>query len=205
MRLFLSLWDNLPHHGHLYQQNHHQYIPLLHGRMLHSNETFLTQYSNDTTTTSNTNTGPSNNGSSNHSFEFVAFLVWYLVLVGCCIIPTCCSYRRRRLAEQRYLLHQANLHRMQQNGLFVLSNFHYRTSEDGSPYIVRRYNSERIQQERVRILTEELQDTTVVSAIELRLCHSGKALLLLHQTLREFEADQAMPCFAFLDNQKGTS
>jgi hypothetical protein len=42
-------------------------------------------------------------------------------------------------------------------------------------------------------------------SIELRLCHSGKALLLLHQTLREFEADQAMPCFAFLDNEKGTS
>jgi hypothetical protein len=164
MRLFLSLWDNLPHlQDHLdSQQHHHQYFPLLmhQERMLHTNETSLTQYSNNTTT-SNTNVGRSN-GPNSHSFEFVAFLVWYLVLVGCCIIPTCCSYRRRRLAEQRYLLHQANLHRMQQNGLFVLSNFHYRTSEDGSPYIVRRYNSERIQQERLRILTEELQNTTVV-------------------------------------------
>jgi hypothetical protein len=152
MRLFLSLWDNLPHHGHLNQPNNHQYFPLLQDRLLSTNGTSVQD------TTSNTNSG----GPSNHSFEFVAFLVWYLVLVGCCIIPTCCSYRRRRLAEQRYLLHQANLHRMQQNGLFVLSNFHYRTSEDGSPYIVRRYNSEQIQQERLRILTEELQETTVV-------------------------------------------
>jgi hypothetical protein len=40
---------------------------------------------------------------SNHSaFEFIAFIMWYLFLVLCCIIPTCCAYRRRRLMGQEY-------------------------------------------------------------------------------------------------------
>lgn len=115
----------------------------------------------------NNNSSPSTHG---NSFEFIAFLVWYLILVGCCIIPTCCAYRRRRLAEQRYLMHQANLQRMRQNGLFVLSNFqHAHPDGMGGSYLVRRYNngnnhhnSERIQQDRLRALTDTLKGTTMV-------------------------------------------
>lgn len=32
-------------------------------------------------------------------FEFLGFVAWYLFLVVCCIVPTACAYRRRRMQE----------------------------------------------------------------------------------------------------------
>lgn len=109
-----------------------------------------------------------NNGSNNPNaggsnvYEFVAFLLWYIFLVLCCVIPTCCAYRRRRQMEQRFVLQQASMHRIQQNGnLFILSNLQQRHTQ------VRRLNSERVQQERLRILTDELKGTTMVRSLSL--------------------------------------
>jgi hypothetical protein len=84
------------------------------------------------------------------AYEFVAFLLWYIFLVLCCVVPTCCAYRRRRIVEQRIALQQANMSRLQQSNLFILSNMHAR--RDG----------EQLQAERLRLLTQELKSTTMV-------------------------------------------
>jgi hypothetical protein len=109
----------------------------------------------------NTN-GTSSNGangapdsSPDDAYEFIAFLLWYIFLVLCCIVPTCCAYRRRRLVELQLAQQHANLHRMQRNDLFILSNLEHNSQ-------IRRQNPERVQQERLRILTDELEGTTMV-------------------------------------------
>lgn len=86
------------------------------------------------------------------AYEFVAFLLWYIFLVLCCIVPTCCAYRRRRLMEQRLAMQQTNMSRLQASNLFILSNLSYP-----------RRNTERVIEERKRILTEEIKGTTMVS------------------------------------------
>jgi len=42
-----------------------------------------------------------NNSSEPDIFEFLGFVAWYLFLVICCIVPTACAYRRRRLQDYR--------------------------------------------------------------------------------------------------------
>lgn len=95
------------------------------------------------------------------SLELVAILVWYIFLVICCVVPTFCAYRRRRLLEQQFALERANLHRLQQSSnLLMLSNLQ-QSSE------ISRRNSERVQQERHRALTDELKGTTMVCCAHL--------------------------------------
>jgi hypothetical protein len=43
--------------------------------------------------------GTNNNASKPDVFEFLGFVAWYLFLVVCCIVPTACAYRRRRLQD----------------------------------------------------------------------------------------------------------
>jgi len=93
----------------------------------------------------------SSSSMGNDRFEFIAFLLWYIFLVFCCVVPTCCAYRRRRRAELRLATQQANLNRLQHSNLFILSNLQRHSQ-----------NTERIQLERKRLLTEELKATTMV-------------------------------------------
>jgi hypothetical protein len=104
--------------------------------------------------TNHTNaSNPMNSGQNDgQAYEFVAFLLWYIFLVLCCIVPTCCAYRRRRLMEQRLAMQQTNMSRLQASNLFILSNLSYP-----------RRNTERVIEERKRILTEEIKGTTMVS------------------------------------------
>ena len=106
--------------------------------------------------TNSSNAGDPNANHSSKAYEFVAFLLWYIFLVLCCVIPTCCAYRRRRLLENRLVLQQSNLQRLQQSSnLFILSNLQHNSH-------LRRSNSDYVQEERLRILTEELKGTTMV-------------------------------------------
>jgi hypothetical protein len=50
----------------------------------------------------NMTTETTSGGSDHGAFEFIAFILWYLFLVLCCVIPTCCAYRRRRLMGDEY-------------------------------------------------------------------------------------------------------
>eukprot|EP00529_Nitzschia_sp_RCC80_P025422 CAMPEP_0113493902 /NCGR_PEP_ID=MMETSP0014_2-20120614/28832_1 /TAXON_ID=2857 /ORGANISM="Nitzschia sp." /LENGTH=531 /DNA_ID=CAMNT_0000387781 /DNA_START=242 /DNA_END=1837 /DNA_ORIENTATION=+ /assembly_acc=CAM_ASM_000159 len=83
-------------------------------------------------------TSGENNHESQDTYEFVAFILWYTFLVLCCIIPTCCAYRRRRLAESRFTEQQresfARLQELQhqaQQNMFILSNLqHLRDGSD---------------------------------------------------------------------------
>lgn len=98
---------------------------------------------------------------SQDPYEFIAFLLWYIFLVLCCILPTCCAYRRRRLLEQR-ILEQQEMHRaaatdpdmmarrFELTNRFILSNYFHSSSR----------HTEFMQQERRRIYTRELQATT---------------------------------------------
>jgi hypothetical protein len=36
------------------------------------------------------------NESQDKAYEIIAFLLWYIFLVLCCVVPTCCVYRRCR-------------------------------------------------------------------------------------------------------------
>jgi len=85
------------------------------------------------------------------AYEFVAFLLWYIFLVLCCIIPTCCAYRRRRLIEARIAQHQAGLARLQPSNIFFLSSLQSRRE------------GEEVQAERTQLLHEKLKATTMVS------------------------------------------
>jgi hypothetical protein len=86
------------------------------------------------------------------AYEFVAFLLWYLFLVLCCVIPTCCAYRRRRLVEARIAEQQASVSRIERQNLFILSSLRH------SPH-----NSEQIRELRSTKITEQLKETTMVS------------------------------------------
>jgi hypothetical protein len=84
------------------------------------------------------------------AYEFVAFLLWYIFLVMCCVIPTCCAYRRRRLVEARMAQHHANISRLQQSNSFILSS------------LQNRHDSTFTQEERMQRITEELKKTSMV-------------------------------------------
>lgn len=84
------------------------------------------------------------------AYEFVAFVLWYLFLIVCCVLPTCCAYRRRRLVESRIAAQRANFDRLRQHNFFVISNMHI--------------YEEAIKEERSQKIAEELQATTFVSS-----------------------------------------
>jgi hypothetical protein len=126
--------------------------------------------------------GTENDSSGENAYEFVAFLLWYIFLVLCCIVPTCFAYRRRRLMEHRLAQQQANMTRLHQSNLFILSNLHQS----------RQVNNEQLVMVRERALGEELKKTTMVvreidlqhnseeyhnQDIELDLYHSGTLVL----------------------------
>ena len=115
-----------------------------------THDRFLDQASNSNSTN---NDDTQDMASDSDRFEFIAFLLWYLFLVFCCVVPTCCAYRRRRQAELRLTAQQqANLNqRLQHSNMYILSNMQRHAN-----------NSERIQQERKRLLGEELKATTMV-------------------------------------------
>ena len=87
------------------------------------------------------------------AYEFVAFLLWYLFLVVCCVLPTCCAYRRRRLMEARIAQQQANFDHLHQQNILILSNLRFRPDMNG----------EEARAERTKRITEALQLTTFVS------------------------------------------
>ena len=93
------------------------------------------------------------------TYEFVSFLLWYLFLVICCILPTCCAYRRRRLVEAR-MAQQLSFERLHQQNVFILSHLRAEISSSSGGM-----DSEQIKAERTRRITEELQSTTFVSMI----------------------------------------
>ena len=101
------------------------------------------------------NFGSTSNNSDNgrDAYEFVAFLLWYLFLVLCCVIPTCCAYRRRRLVEARIQQQQDSVNRIERQNFFILSSL--RQSQQ---------NAERLRELRGDRLTELLKDTTMVSS-----------------------------------------
>mmetsp|Transcript_109179 Transcript_109179/g.163303 ORF Transcript_109179/g.163303 Transcript_109179/m.163303 type:complete len:365 (-) Transcript_109179:128-1222(-) len=83
---------------------------------------------NNSTVQGDANTG---NSPGRDAYEFVAFLLWYLFLVVCCVLPTCCAYRRRRLMEARIAQQQASFDQLHQQNVFILSNLHLRPDLDG--------------------------------------------------------------------------
>lgn len=92
--------------------------------------------------------------SGRDAFEFVAFLLWYLFLVLCCVIPTCCAYRRRRHVETRIAQQQASVSRIERQNLYILSSIHQS-----------QVNSERINERRDKI-AEKLTETTMVRTVQ---------------------------------------
>ena len=115
----------------------------------------LTNSAEDATVTDRT---LSNRDDDNEdAYEFVAFLLWYLFLVLCCVLPTCCAYRRRRLMEARIQQQQANYDQIQQHNLLILSNLHVRHSSRFD------LDSEEARIERTKRITAALKPTTFVS------------------------------------------
>lgn len=87
-------------------------------------------------------------GETRDSVEFVAFLLWYLFLIFCCVLPTCCAYRRRRM--------MARLQREEdewENRFQLLGNL-------AGQHCV---NDEEVRLERTKRITEALKATNFVS------------------------------------------
>jgi hypothetical protein len=89
-------------------------LPTLHRRMLRaenitSNSTkfknnstsILTSIAPTPTIVYSSGNNINSQDNSRGSNEYLPFLLWYLLLVLCCILPTCFAYRRRRLLERR--------------------------------------------------------------------------------------------------------
>lgn len=90
------------------------------------------------------------------AYEFVAFLAWYLFLVLCCVVPTACAYRRRRLMERR-MARQSYLQRMAAQGLVFMEGM-----EMPSPTMMIDTEENELQRkERMRALKEGLKTTTM--------------------------------------------
>jgi len=85
------------------------------------------------------------------AYEFVAFLLWYLFLVLCCVVPTCCAYRRRRLVEARIAHQQASVNRIERQNLFILSSLRHSQQ-----------HTDQIQEQRGEKLKEKLRYCTLV-------------------------------------------
>mmetsp|Transcript_9295 Transcript_9295/g.13229 ORF Transcript_9295/g.13229 Transcript_9295/m.13229 type:complete len:352 (-) Transcript_9295:484-1539(-) len=107
-------------------------------------------------------------------YEFVAFLAWYMFLVLCCVIPTACAYRKKRLNEVR-LRQAAALRRSGQDlgsgadeGLVFLRG----STIDGRPITIvasqgdgRRIlaeQEERIKEERTKNIKESVAETSMI-------------------------------------------
>lgn len=107
----------------------------------------------------NDNSDNSSESSGRNAYEFVAFLLWYLFLVMCCVVPTCCAYRRRRLMETRIAQQQAAFDQVQQHNVYILSNLHFRRGGRGGMDL----ESDEAEAERTKRITEALKSTTFVS------------------------------------------
>ena len=92
------------------------------------------------------------------TYEFIAFVLWYLFLVLCCVVPTCCAYRRRRLVEARLAQQQSRLTQQQ----FELQNQQQRPNFILFDQMGARRSSERVQSVRTEKLGDELKETTMV-------------------------------------------
>lgn len=112
--------------------------------------------SNNNNSNSNHKDGLDNQHDGQEAYEFVLFLLWYLFLVFCCVLPTCCAYRRRRLLEaqmtQQQRERQVTFDQLREEHLFVVSNFHI-TNHHGA-----------FQEDRMRRIAEVVQGTTFVSS-----------------------------------------
>lgn len=97
------------------------------------------------------------------AYEFVAFLLWYLFLVLCCVLPTCCAYRRRRYVEQRLAQQQATFDQFQNHqNLYMVNHMQHPYSSSGR-YDMQHMDSEIARTERTKRITEALKSTTYVS------------------------------------------
>lgn len=119
--------------------------------ILHLDTTARWLQQNATTNSTGGPPSPAPPPENKDAYEFVAFLLWYIFLVLCCVIPTCCAYRRRRLLDARMREQQANLSRLQQSNLFIISNLHHARE------------CEQLSEERARVFKDELAKTTMVS------------------------------------------
>ena len=109
--------------------------------------------------------GEATNNSGREAYEFVAFLLWYLFLVLCCVLPTCCAYRRRRLMEARLAQQQANFDQIHQQNVFILSNLHLRQAGGamGAGGLRLDLDSDEARAERTKRISAALKPTTFVS------------------------------------------
>ena len=104
------------------------------------------------------------------SFEFVAFLLWYMFLVVCCVLPTFCAYRRRRqmarLAERQSQL-------VLQNAVFI-SNLRLSASAEEA-------RQRSLSTERTKAITQALKETSFVSerTVSIVLISSTRAMISL--------------------------
>lgn len=122
-----------------------------------SNSTIIIDGIDSTNATNGTSSGPQqpqNNRSGHDAYEFVAFLLWYLFLVLCCVVPTCCAYRRRRLVEARIAEQQASISQMERQNIYMLSGLRHHSSQNDTEYV---------REQRGGKITEKLKDTTMVS------------------------------------------
>jgi Ring finger domain len=115
--------------------------------------------------------GGSGDSGSRGAYEFVAFILWYLFLVLCCIVPTCCAYRRRRVLEARYgpdgqagitleQLQQLQQAQQLQNGVYLLPTLQQRQDLFRSAQDL--MESDVAKAERTRRLEESLKASTFV-------------------------------------------
>lgn len=141
----------LKNHSEIFNQTNHT-TAFLHG----SNGTNIPDgnpfYGSNSSANSGAATQPPIPG--NNAYEFVAFLLWYIFLVLCCIVPTCFAYRRRRLLETRVEQQQENMNRLQQSNIIVLSNFHQHQQQYWP-------NEEVLQSARAQAITKVLQKSTM--------------------------------------------
>eukprot|EP00541_Cyclophora_tenuis_P000754 CAMPEP_0116550292 /NCGR_PEP_ID=MMETSP0397-20121206/5349_1 /TAXON_ID=216820 /ORGANISM="Cyclophora tenuis, Strain ECT3854" /LENGTH=306 /DNA_ID=CAMNT_0004075113 /DNA_START=11 /DNA_END=934 /DNA_ORIENTATION=- len=89
------------------------------------------------------------------AYEFVVFVAWYLFLILCCIIPTACAYRRRRMMERR-LASQSYIQRMAAHGLHFL----------GEGFLTPGTESEAMRMDRMRKIKEEIRVTTMTVGLK---------------------------------------
>jgi hypothetical protein len=124
-----------------------------------TNSSITDTLSSGSTGTSPPTTGPpsglvfENRPGTTGDFEFAAFVLWYLFLVVCCVLPTCCAFRRRRMIEARIAAQHAAFERsLRQQNIIIWNNLQAQPDLD----------SEAVKEERSRRITEVLQATTLI-------------------------------------------